>query len=151
MPKVILDIDRILDLLPHRYPILLVDRVLEIGPEEVVAEKFVSANEPFFQGHFPGKPIMPGVLIVEALAQAGGIALRYHDFALREQGLVLAGINKARFRKPVLPGSILSLHVRLKRRRGKVFVFQGVARVEGDSVAESEFMAALVDWGEGAL
>ncbi len=148
MAKIEFGIDRILELLPHRYPMLLVDRVLEINPEanEVVAEKFVSINEPFFAGHFPDHPIMPGVLIVEALAQTAGIGVRYREESSRQKGLVLAGVNKARFRKPVRPGSVLTLHVRQKRRRGDLFVIDAVARVEGDTVAEMELLAALVNW-----
>jgi len=147
MAKVVLGIDEILALLPHRYPMLLVDRVLEIGETDVVAEKFVSINEPFFPGHFPGRPIMPGVLIMEALAQAGAIGVIYRDPNSHERGLVLAGVNKARFRKPVLPGNILTLHVHLSRRRGDLFVMEGVARVDGETAAEAEIMAVLVDWG----
>ncbi len=146
MAKIEFGIDRIRQLLPHRYPMLLIDRVLEIQPEEIVAEKFVTANEPFFQGHFPEKPIMPGVLIVEAMAQAAGLVVFHNDPSSRGRGVVLAGINKARFRKPVLPGSVLQLHVRQKRRRGDLFVLECVGRVDGDTVAEAEILAALVDW-----
>ena len=149
MAKVEFGIDRIRQLLPHRYPMLLVDRVLEIHPEEIVVEKFVTANEPFFQGHFPERPIMPGVLIVEAMAQAGGIAVCHNDPSARGRGVVLAGINKARFRKPVLPGSVLQLHVRQKRHRGDLYVLECVGRVDGDTVAEAEILAALVDWEIG--
>lgn len=150
MAKVRFGLDRVLQLLPHRYPMLLVDRVLEISEQEVVAEKFVTANEPFFPGHFPERPIMPGVLIVEALAQTAGIGVCYNDPGARARGLALVGINRARFRKPVLPGCVLQLHVQEKRRRGDLFVIEGVARVEGDTVAEVEFLAAVVDWEEGA-
>lgn len=146
MAKVELGIDEILALLPHRYPILLVDRVLEINETEVVAEKLVSVNEPFFQGHFPGRPIMPGVLILEAIAQAGAIGILQGEPGPRKRGVVLAGINKARFRKPVLPGTILTLHVQLVRRRGDLIVMEGVARSNGETMAEAEMMAALVDW-----
>lgn len=148
MAKVAFGIDRILELLPHRYPMLLIDRVVEINAEtnDVIAEKFVSFNEPYFQGHFPDHPIFPGVLIIEALAQAAGIGVRYTEEAARQKGLVLAGVNKARFRKPVRPGSMLTLHVHQKRRRGDIFLVDGVARVEGDTVAEVELLAALVDW-----
>ena len=146
MEKVPLDINRIRELLPHRYPMLLVDRVLEITEDSLVAEKFVSANEPFFAGHFPDRPIMPGVLIIEALAQTAGIGIRYHSERARTLGTVLVGVNKARFRKPVLPGSILALHVAIKRRRGDMIVADGVASVSGETVAEAEFMAAMVPW-----
>ena len=148
MAKVQLDIDQIRALLPHRYPMLLIDRVLEIGEDSVVAEKFVSVNEPYFAGHFPEKPIMPGVLIVEAIAQTAGIGVRYHVERSRSMGLVLASIHKARFRKPVFPGTVLVLHVQQKRRRGDVILAEGIARVEGEVVAEAEIMAALVPWEE---
>lgn len=146
MPKVELGIEQILELIPHRYPFLLVDRVLELSETDIVAEKLVSANEPYFEGHFPGRPIMPGVLIIEALAQAAAIGVKKNEVASRKRGVVLAGVNKARFRKPVLPGSILTLHVTIRRRRGDLFVLQGVARVDSETVAEAEFMAAFVDW-----
>ena len=146
MAKVEFGIDEILDLIPHRYPFLLVDRVLELSDHDIVAEKFVSANEPYFAGHFPGRPIMPGVLIIEAMAQAAAIGVLKNDASARKRGLVLAGVKKARFRKPVLPGSILTLHVTVARRRGDIFILQGVARVDSDTVAEAEFTAAFVDW-----
>src|SRR5262245_41699858 len=100
MSKTTLSINQIREILPHRYPMLLVDRVLEITADEVVAEKLVSANEPFFQGHFPEIPIMPGVLMIEALAQAAGIGVRYNDPEARSRDLVLAGVNRCRFRRP---------------------------------------------------
>lgn len=147
MTKTALDIDQIRDLLPHRYPMLLVDRVLEISGPEVVAQKLVSANEPFFEGHFPEKPIMPGVLIVEALAQTAGLGVRYSDEQARRRGIVLAGVNKCRFRRPVLPGHVLTLHTRLIRQRGSLLVVDGVARVDDEIAATAEIMAAFVDWG----
>ena len=146
MAKVQLGIQQIRELLPHRYPMLLVDRVLEISETDVVGEKFVTNNEPFFQGHFPDHPIMPGVLIIEAMAQIAGLLVCYNEPAARNRGLVLAGVNRARFRRPVLPGSVLGLHVRQRRRRRDIFVVEGIARVEGDTVAEAELIAALVDW-----
>src|SRR5882757_3944755 len=116
--KTALDIHEILKILPHRYPILLIDRVLELKPKEsIVAIKNVTINEPFFQGHFPGLPIMPGVLIVEAIAQAGG-ALLLTEIPDREQRLmVFTGIEKARFRRPVVPGDQLRLEVQVKAWR----------------------------------
>ena len=146
MGKTSLDIDRIRDILPHRYPFLLVDRVLEISGDEVVAIKLVSANEPFFQGHFPQKPIMPGVLMIEALAQTAGIGVRYNDPVARERGIVLAGVSKSRFRRPVVPGDVLTLHTRLIRRRGNLLVVEGEARVGEETAATAEIMAAFVDW-----
>ena len=150
MAKVELGIEQILELLPHRYPMLRVDRVLEMSSTGVVAEKFVSMNEPFFQGHFPDHPIMPGVLVVEAMAQAAGVGVCYSEPSAREKGLVLAGVTKARFRRPVLPGCILTLHVRQLRRRRDIFVIEGIARVDGDTVAEAKLIAALVDWNAEA-
>ncbi len=146
MAKVQLDIGQILEILPHRYPMLLVDRVLEISDTDAVAEKLVTINEPFFAGHFPGRPIMPGVLIIEALAQTAAIWVCYREPEAREKGLVLAGVNRARFRQPVGPGAILSLHVHILRRRGNIFIVEGVARVEGETAAEAELIAAVVDW-----
>ena len=146
MAKVQLGPKEIRALLPHRYPMLLVDRVLEVSETDVVGEKMVTNNEPFFQGHFPDHPIMPGVLIIEAMAQIAGLLVCYNEPAARERGLVLAGVNRARFRRPVLPGSVLALHVTQLRRRRGIFVVEGIARVEGDTVAEAELIAALVDW-----
>ena len=146
MAKVQLGIKEIRELLPHRYPMLLVDRVLEVSEQHIVGEKFVTSNEPFFQGHFPDHPIMPGVLIIEAMAQLAGLLVLYNEPTSRTKGLVLAGVNRARFRRPVLPGSVLGLHVTQLRRRRDIFVVAGIARVEGDTVAEAELIAALVDW-----
>ena len=146
MSKVLLGPKEIRELLPHRYPMLLVDRVLEVSDTDIVGEKFVTNNEPFFQGHFPDHPIMPGVLIIEALAQLAALHVCYKEPAARVKGLVLAGVNRARFRQPVLPGSVLGLHIRRLRRRRDIFVVEGIARVEGDTVAEAELIAALVDW-----
>jgi len=148
MSKTPLNAQQIRDLLPHRHPMLMIDRVLEIGDEHLIAQKLVSTNEPFFTGHFPKQPIMPGVLILEALAQAAGIwaLVTYPD--KRGLATALVGIDKARFRRPVLPGDSLSLHVELVRIRGRMFKFQGVARVEGETVAEATFMAAFVEWSD---
>jgi len=148
MSKITLSIKEIREILPHRYPMLLVDRVVEITADEVVAEKLVSANEPFFVGHFPEIPIMPGVLMIEALAQAAGIGVRYNDPEARSRDLVLAGVNRCRFRRPVVPGDVLTLHTRNLRRRGNLVVVEGVARVGTEIAAEAEIMAAFVKWGE---
>jgi 3-hydroxyacyl-[acyl-carrier-protein] dehydratase len=144
--KALLSIEKVRELLPHRYPILLVDRVLELSADTIVAEKLVSANEPFFQGHFPQRPIMPGVLMIEALAQAGGLMVRYNESEALRRGVALAGVDKARFRRPVGPGDVLVLEVRLTRRRGNLIVFSGTARVDGEMAAEAEILAAIVDW-----
>ncbi len=153
MGKYLLGHDAIRELLPHRAPALLVDRVLSIEGNTVVAEKLVvvaeklvSSNEPFFQGHFPGRPVMPGVLIAEALAQAAGIGLIHTVPDLRGKGVAMVGLDKFRFRKPVLPGDVLTLTSRLIKRRGNIFVCEGTAQVLGDVVATGEMMAAFVDW-----
>ncbi len=153
MAKVQVGIKEIRELLPHRYPMLLVDRVLEISEGDnlvVVAEKLVSANEPFFQGHFPDMPVMPGVLIVEAMAQTSGLGLRYREPDSLGRGVALVGIDRARFRRPVVPGDLLTLRSRLTRRRASLFIFEAVAQVLGDTVAEARIMARLMDWGEPA-
>jgi 3-hydroxyacyl-[acyl-carrier-protein] dehydratase len=132
--------------LPHRYPFLLVDRVIEVSEDGTrgVAIKNVSANEPFFQGHFPDYPIMPGVLIVEALAQAGGATLLGR--VEREGKLaMLAGIDGFRFRRPVVPGDQLRLEVTLEKVRGPIGRIRGRATVEGQLVAEGEITFAIAD------
>ena len=141
-----LDITAIERILPHRYPFLLVDRVDEIGEERIVARKLVSRNEPFFDGHFPGHPVMPGVLIVEALAQAGAL-LAAHTVAFNPETHVVyfMAIDNARFRKPVVPGDRIELHVEVVKRKGDIWKEKGIARVDGEVVAEAEFMAILVD------
>jgi len=139
-----LRIEEILDLLPHRYPFLLVDRVLDFDEGKFLrAVKNVSFNEPCFQGHFPGKPIFPGVMILEAMAQATGI-LAFKSVGRLEPGELyyFAGIDKARFRRPVLPGDQMILEVEfLKTRRG-LTRFKGVAKVDGEIVCEAEMMCA---------
>ena len=137
----VLDVEAIQKILPHRYPFLMVDRILELDPERrVVGLKNVSANEPFFAGHFPGRPVMPGVLIVEALAQTAGILMG------DESGMIpmFMGIDKARFRSPVTPGDQLRLEVEVLRRRRSVCRVAGRAFVGDNLVAEAEMMAALV-------
>jgi beta-hydroxyacyl-ACP dehydratase FabZ len=146
MTKPLLNSEQICELLPHRFPLLLVDRVLEIGDDSIVAEKLVSANEPHFVGHFPGRPIMPGVLLIEAMAQSGGIWVLYTKPAMRGRGVALAGITKARFRRPVVPGDIVTLHTRVLRTRGDVIQMESTASVLGETAAESQITAAFVDW-----
>ena len=141
-----IEIQEILQYLPHRYPFLLVDRVIEYEDmSRIVGIKNVTINEPFFQGHFPGVPIMPGVLIIESMAQLGGVLL-FKTIPDRETKLVFfAGIEKARFRRPVRPGDQLRLEMQLthnKRRLGKL---KGEAFVEDKRVAEAEIMFSLVD------
>ena len=148
MPKVMLDSQQIRALLPHRHPLLLVDRVLEISENEIIAEKYVSASEPVLQGHFPDRPIFPGVYILESLAQAAAIFFYHSREQYRHLGVAMVGIDKCRFRKPVLPGTTLQLHCRMLRERGRVLRFASVARVEGETAAEAEFLAMFIDWDQ---
>ena len=140
------EIQDILDYLPHRYPLLLIDRILEYEENQrVVAIKNVTINEPFFQGHFPGAPIMPGVLIIESMAQAGGF-LVFKSLTDREKKLALfSGIEKARFRRPVRPGDQLNIEMQVSRIRGPVGKLGGKVRVDGNLVAEALIMFSLVD------
>lgn len=137
----------ILRLLPHRYPFLLVDRVKEVQPgKRLVAYKNVSHNEPFFQGHFPGHPIMPGVLILEAMAQACALLASQSAGAVaHSQVAYLMGIDGARFRKPVVPGDQLLIEVEVVKQKGAIWKQKGIASVSGGLVAEAEFLATLVD------
>ena len=142
-PKIAISAQEIASILPHRFPFLLVDRVLEVSPDKIVAVKNVSWNEPFFQGHFPGMPIMPGVLQVEAMAQAGGIlAARTSDFDPATQVVFFMAIDQVKFRKPVTPGDQLVLEV-VPLRRGRVWKMKGEARVDGQVVASAEFLATM--------
>ncbi|WNZ66027.1 3-hydroxyacyl-ACP dehydratase FabZ [Myxococcus sp. MxC21-1] len=142
-----MDIGEILNLLPHRYPFLLVDRVVEIVPgQKLTAYKNVTINEPFFNGHFPGHPVMPGVLILEALAQATAIlAYKSENMDPSRKLTYLMGVDGARFRKPVLPGDRLQLEIEVVRHKGAVWKTKGLATVDGARVAEGEFLATVVD------
>ncbi len=141
----VLKIEKILDLLPHRYPFLLIDRVLELTDERVVALKNVTINEPFFQGHFPGAPVMPGVLQIEAMAQAGGIlASRVVKFDLATHVMMFMAIDGVKFRKPVVPGDQLHIEV-LPLRVGKIFKMKGEIKVDGQVVSQAEFLAGLAE------
>jgi 3-hydroxyacyl-[acyl-carrier-protein] dehydratase len=144
--KAVLDIQKILGMIPHRYPILLIDRVLEYEEgKSLVAIKNVTYNEAFFQGHFPGLKVMPGVLLVEAVAQAGGILL-YLSIPDPEKKLVfLSKIDKAKFRKPVVPGDQVRLEVEILKMKSKFCHVRGRALVDGDVVVEGEVMASLMD------
>lgn len=138
------DINEIMTLLPHRYPFLLVDRVLECNPgKDILAIKNVTMNEPFFTGHFPQRPVMPGVLIVEALAQAACLLGIWSAEGGMEEGTLyyFLGIDKARFKRPVSPGDQLKLHVTLTTSKRNIWKFSAVARVENDVVCEAEIMA----------
>ena len=144
------DISRILKLLPHRYPFLLVDRMYDMDRDErAIGIKNVTANEPFFQGHFPGFPVMPGVLIIEGLAQTAG-ALCVHSLGetYRPQLVYFMGIDRAKFRKPVVPGDQIFYHVKKIRSRGRAWRFYGEAKVDGAVVAEAEISAMIVDTPE---
>lgn len=147
----IFNIQEIMDHLPHRYPFLLIDRIVEFEEKQrIVALKNVTMNEPFFQGHFPGVPIMPGVLIVEAMAQAGGV-LVFQSVPNREEKLVFfIGIENARFRKPVRPGDQLLLEMVAVRIKSRVGRLEGKAYVDGSLVAEAQIMFSLVD-RDGAM
>ncbi len=139
------DIQKIMSLLPHRYPFLLVDRILElVTDEKIIALKNVTINEPFFQGHFPGSPIMPGVLIIEAMAQAGGV-LVFTSLPKERHGALIyfMGIDKVKFRKPVLPGDQLLLEIKILKQRAKAIKMSGTAFVDEKVVAEAEFMASI--------
>jgi 3-hydroxyacyl-[acyl-carrier-protein] dehydratase len=140
----VLDIRAIEGILPHRYPFLLVDRVDEIGADKIVARKLVSRNEPHFNGHFPGHPVMPGVLIIEALAQAGALlAAQLVGFDPATQVIYFMAIDKARFRKPVVPGDLLMLEVVPLRKGGAIWKLRGEAKVDGAVVAEAELLASI--------
>ena len=144
-----ISIEGILKFLPHRYPFLLVDRVLSMEPGKTIAAlKNVTCNEPFFQGHFPEMRIMPGVLIVEAIAQAGGI-LVYHSVPNPETKFVLlAKIDNMKFRKPVVPGDQLRLEADLVKLKGKFLQLRGRALVEGEIVVEGDLLASFLEKGE---
>ena len=145
--ETVLDILAIMQRLPHRYPFLLIDRIVRFVPgEEIVALKNVTMNEPFFQGHFPAKPVMPGVLIIEALAQAGGIlAAEIRGPEKRGEIIYFMGMDAVRFRKPVVPGDQLMLEARVLKMRSRVAKMAGRALVDGQLVAEAELMASFGD------
>jgi 3-hydroxyacyl-[acyl-carrier-protein] dehydratase len=142
-----LDIHKVMELLPHRYPFLLVDRVNEfVEGKSLTAIKNVTINEPFFQGHFPGQPIMPGVLVLEAMAQATGLlAFSSMGDAHKSKLYMLVGIDKARFRGQVVPGDQLVLNISLKRNMRGIGMYQCEARINGDVVAEAEMMCSAQD------
>ena len=143
-----LDINQVMALLPHRYPFLLIDRILEFETDKkIVGLKNVTINEPFFQGHFPGHPIMPGVLLLEAMAQTGGV-MALKSLPAEEVGkkvLYFMSIDKAKFRKPVMPGDQVLFELVLLKKRGTIMSFSGQAKVDGGVVAEAEMMAMVAD------
>lgn len=141
----IFDIQKIMSILPHRYPFIMIDRIIELVPgEKVVALKNVTINEPFFQGHFPGNPIMPGVLMIEAMGQAGAV-LAAESLAEKERGSLIyfMGMNKVKFRKPVVPGDQIIFELKFLKQRAKVFKMSGMALVDEKLVAEAELMASF--------
>lgn len=147
MAEATLDVGAVMGCLPHRYPMLLVDRVTElVAGERIAAIKAVTINEPFFQGHFPGRPIMPGVLIIEALAQAAGV-LAVETLELRGSGKLVyfMAIDGAKFRKPVEPGCLLRLEASFLQRRARVCKFAGRALIDGELACEVEFTAMIAD------
>lgn len=140
------DIVRIMKLLPHRYPFLLVDKIIEMdGDQSAVGIKNVTINEPYFQGHFPGFPVMPGVLLIEGMAQtAGALCVANLSESYEPQLVYFMSIDRARFRKPVLPGDTVHYHMVKRRNRGRVWRFDGQAKVNGQLVAEAEISAMIV-------
>ena len=141
------DINRIMEMIPHRYPFLMIDRVRDIvSDESAVGVKNVTINEPYFQGHFPGHPVMPGVLIIEAMAQTAAI-LVVHTMGKDAEGKLVyfMSVDQARFRKPVGPGDSLDIHVTKQRNRGNVWKFKGEARCNDTLMAEATFAAMIVD------
>jgi 3-hydroxyacyl-[acyl-carrier-protein] dehydratase len=140
-----LDINQIRDILPHRYPMLLVDRIVEVADDRIVGLKNVSANEPFFQGHFPCYPVMPGVLIVETMAQVGAVLL-LRSVEQRDNKLVLfTTIEQAKFRRPVVPGDQLRVEMQVLKRKATVCKMSGKVTVDGKLVAEAVLMCQLAD------
>ena len=149
MEKAPFGTERILELLPHRYPMLMIDRVLEIGDKYVRAEKLISTSEPALAGHFPGRPIFPGVLIIEAMAQAAGVWVAATSETMRHKLSVLAGVDEVRFRRQVVPGDVLTLEARMLAARSKLVKIEAKASVAGESVAEAVLLAAFVARAEG--
>lgn len=145
--KKIIDVQRIMEMIPHRYPFVMVDRIIDLVPNEsAVGLKNVSVNEPFFLGHFPGHPVMPGVLIVESMAQTAAVLVVQTMGPESEGKLVyFMSVDECRFRKPVVPGDQLHIHVAKERQRGNVWKFRGVAKVDGQVVAEAVYAAMILD------
>ena len=142
-----IDIERVLEMIPHRVPFLLIDRVVDVvADESAVGIKCVSINDPWFQGHFPGRPVMPGVLIIESMAQTAAV-LVVETLGSEAQGKLVyfRSIDSARFRKPVVPGDWMRVQVRKERRRANVWKFSGEALVDGVQVAEASFSAMILD------
>ena len=141
----ILDVNEIRRILPHRYPMLLVDRIVELEAERIVGIKNVTANEPFFSGHFPDFPVMPGVLIVEAMAQTAGVLVLKSIEDRASKLVLLVSIEYAKFRRPVVPGDQLRMELTMLKRKASVAKMSGIATVDGVLVAEAEVMCKLAD------
>lgn len=141
----ILDIHAIREILPHRYPMLLVDSIIELEAERIVGIKNVTANEPFFAGHFPDFPVMPGVLIIEAMAQVAGVLVLKQIPDRHKKLVLLASVEQAKFRRPVFPGDQLRIEMKVTKRKASVAKMYGTATVDGKVVAEAEVMCKLAD------
>mgnify|MGYP005627720261 FL=1 len=142
----VIEIGEIMDMIPHRYPFLLIDKVTDIVPgESAIGIKNVTMNEPFFQGHFPGHPIMPGVLIIEAMAQTSAILVIATTGNRAGNVVYFMTVDQARFRNPITPGDQVELHVTKQRNRGNVWKFSGEARVDGKLMAQAVYSAMIVD------
>ena len=141
----LLDIDAIRDILPHRYPFLLVDRIIEMDADRIVGIKNVTANEPFFNGHFPDFPVMPGVLMIEAMAQVGGVLVLSKVEDRKKKLVLLAGVDAAKFRRPVRPGDQVRIEVKILRQKSSMVKVAGTATVEGAVVAEAEILCVITE------
>ncbi len=137
-------VNEIMKLLPHRYPFLLVDKIVDLKPgESALGVKNVTINEPFFQGHFPGQPIMPGVLVIEAMAQVAGV-MAFRS-GVEGKSVFFMSIDNAKFRRPIVPGDQIMMEIKVLKQRGNVWKFSGTATVDGKLVAETEFTAMVTD------
>jgi len=145
MAETHIDIEKIMEIIPHRYPLLLVDRIVEYVPgEKIVGLKNVTINEGFFQGHFPGKPVMPGVLVIEAMAQVGGVMAAQEAGGVQDEVIFFISIDKAKFRKPVVPGDQLRMEAELILLRRKICKLRAKAYVDDTVVAEAELCSMMV-------
>ncbi len=139
-----MNVNEIMKLLPHRYPFLLVDKIVDLKPgESALGVKNVTINEPFFQGHFPGQPIMPGVLVIEAMAQVAGV-MAFRS-GMEGKSVYFMSIDNAKFRRPIVPGDQVMMDIKILKQRGNVWKFSGTATVDGKLVSEAEFTAMVTD------